>query len=314
MDPTLIAPEQDHLDAPDTSGRGVIPYLDHVLTLPQRVLPFVDSENLSSRSMSLYFPSCTALETRGRENRFFWPNQQREGETHLLKFTIGGKGYLEDKSTGLTHILPPGHAFLIPIPSNTTYYCNTGETWTFLWVNFVGDSPNLLCAELCQRFGYVYDLRRFPQVFETLLSLYQHRLENHRYNTYYVSAQVYRLLMGLYQYHDSPASQIPASIVDACQFMKASLDNSNLSIEEIAARSGYSKYHFTRKFKQHMRLGPHQYLVKLRLEKAVDLITTTDLPIKIISERVGFKEITHFYNIFKKHMKITPGSLNRPPH
>lgn len=291
-----------------------LPYGQQILSLPQRILPFADTDTLSVQSSHLHLPSCVGLETRGRKRTFLWRNGAREGDLFLLKLTLDGEGYLEDEERGVTHFLPPGKAFLVPIPSETVYFCHTGKPWTFIWVNMIGPSARRLGNEITRNHGYVFDFRRFPQVLDILAGLYQHRLENQSYDIYHVSAQVYRIFMSILQFHEPISPNLPSSIVEACEYIHLSLGNPNLSVEEIADKMGYSKFYFTRKFRQHMRMAPHQYLTKLRLEKAVDLITTTDLPIKIISDRVGFKEITHFYRIFKKHMKMTPGSLNRPQH
>ncbi len=290
------------------------PIDDFLLSLPKKVLPFTESDTLATKANYLHLASCIALEKRGVYNRFHWENESREDGLYLLKFTLEGVGYLRDHERGETHELPPGHAFLIPNKSRTCYFAEEGKPWTFIWVNFIGKAANTLCTELTKINGYTYSLIDYPMLVDALTQLYQYRLENQQYDSYFVSSQVYRILMLLFQLHDSVAPSIPSSILNACEHMKDFIGDSSLAIEDVASVAGYSKYHFTRKFKQYMRRSPHQYLIKIRLEKAVELITTTDLPIKVISERVGFKEVPHFYNVFKKNMRITPGSLNRPMH
>jgi AraC-like DNA-binding protein len=311
--PPLTMPQDSPVSNPDSTSS--IPFLRETLALRKRVLPITTDQENRDKSLPIHMVSFAALETRGRVRPFFFRNEVRpEGNAFLFKFSLVGTGFLEDHSTGETHKLEPGFAFLVPFPSNTAYYCSPGKTWTFMWLLLVGEPSLSLAKEIVSKYGFVYDFRGFPQVLETMGTLYQHRLEMENYDTYYLSGLVYRILMNIVQLKESLSEQIPATIFQACQYMRAIMGESNVSIEDVAAKVGYSKFHFTRKFRQHMRIGPHQYLTKLRLEKAVDLITTTDLPIKIISERVGFNEITHFYRIFKKHMQVTPCSLNRPPH
>jgi len=49
------------------------------------------------------------------------------------------------------------------------------------------------------------------------------------------------------------------------------------------------------------------WLNRLRIEKAVELLKTTDLTIKEIAIKTGYLNSNYFYKIFKKYMKVNPG-------
>ena len=50
-------------------------------------------------------------------------------------------------------------------------------------------------------------------------------------------------------------------------------------------------------------------LTEIRIKKAAELIKSGDINIVDICSMVGYKNITHFYNIFKQHYKITPAEF-----
>lgn len=80
----------------------------------------------------------------------------------------------------------------------------------------------------------------------------------------------------------------------------------DVSLEDIAAIAHLSKAHLTRKFKEAHQLTPYQYLIEIRLAKAVDLLQTTGLPVTEIVNRIGFYSTSSFIRMFKTEYGITP--------
>jgi len=79
-----------------------------------------------------------------------------------------------------------------------------------------------------------------------------------------------------------------------------------ISIDEIARHCCMSQYHFSRIFKIHTSVAPHQYLLQLRLRHAEKLIKYTDLPITDICFISGFNSLDYFSTAFAKKYKISP--------
>ncbi|WP_341526844.1 AraC family transcriptional regulator [Nostoc sp. UHCC 0302] len=79
-----------------------------------------------------------------------------------------------------------------------------------------------------------------------------------------------------------------------------------LSLVEIADVVGMSMYHFSRLFKQSIGFAPHQYVLNCRIEKAKKLLSRTEITIEQICQQVGFHNQSHFTNVFRKLIGITP--------
>ena len=74
----------------------------------------------------------------------------------------------------------------------------------------------------------------------------------------------------------------------------------DISLEELAAEARLSPFHFARMFKQSVGVPPRVYLTRLRMEKACELLETTDLPVTEIDEPVRLSTC-----------RSRPGSLDR---
>lgn len=80
----------------------------------------------------------------------------------------------------------------------------------------------------------------------------------------------------------------------------------NCNVREIADRFNYSPDYLTRLFQKEKKLNLSNYIQKIRMQKAVELLKKTEFPIEMISRKVGYNNIGFFYNKFKKWYGITP--------
>lgn len=81
-----------------------------------------------------------------------------------------------------------------------------------------------------------------------------------------------------------------------------------VALEELAGAAGYSPFHFARLFKATTGVAPHQYLLRLRLERAQRLIRS-GLGLAESALASGFYDQAHMTNVFRKSLGLTPASL-----
>jgi AraC-like DNA-binding protein len=74
---------------------------------------------------------------------------------------------------------------------------------------------------------------------------------------------------------------------------------SSLTIQQVAEELGVSYSNFRKLFKEHTGLSPATYQQELRLQRAKELLSTTDLSIKEIAYRLDFESPDYFSAKFK---------------
>jgi AraC family L-rhamnose operon transcriptional activator RhaR len=85
----------------------------------------------------------------------------------------------------------------------------------------------------------------------------------------------------------------------------------DLSVEDVAQRSGYSLRTFTRTFREATGTTPHNYLVQLRIEHAKRAIRTTQSSITDIAFASGFHDSNYFSSCFSKLTGVSPSEYRR---
>lgn len=81
----------------------------------------------------------------------------------------------------------------------------------------------------------------------------------------------------------------------------------NINLNNIADEAYFSKFHFIRLFKKVYDKTPHQYLIKMRIEKAMQLLRA-GIPVSDTCYAVGFESLSSFSGLFKRIVGITPSS------
>lgn len=81
----------------------------------------------------------------------------------------------------------------------------------------------------------------------------------------------------------------------------------NIDLENISDEAYFSKFHFIRLFKNIYRKTPHQYLIFVRIEKAMELLKA-EVPVAEVCYAVGFESLSSFSGLFKRVVGITPST------
>lgn len=80
----------------------------------------------------------------------------------------------------------------------------------------------------------------------------------------------------------------------------------NISVDDLAVRAGYSKFHFSRLFKQFTGISCYEYITKQRLSLSEKLLLTPDLSIADVAMQSGFNSLSSFNRTFKQNKHCTP--------
>jgi AraC family transcriptional regulator len=84
-----------------------------------------------------------------------------------------------------------------------------------------------------------------------------------------------------------------------------------LPLAEVARECGLSASHFTRAFRQSLGIAPHQWLLKVRIERAKQQLLNSDASLADIAIDCGFADQSHFTRVFTKHVDASPRQWRR---
>lgn len=82
----------------------------------------------------------------------------------------------------------------------------------------------------------------------------------------------------------------------------------NLSMETLAEMHGFSPNYFGNLFKSSVGMSFRDYLNKIRLKYACDLLSSSTLGTKEIAFASGYRSVEYFLYVFKKNLSITPSA------
>lgn len=105
-----------------------------------------------------------------------------------------------------------------------------------------------------------------------------------------------------FEYYATGGSQV---IEVALQYIKTYY-NSDLSLEKVASIVYLNPVYFSQLFKQKTGTGFKEYVIHLRMEQAKQLLLHPQLKLADISERVGYQDVKHFTQLFRKRFNVTP--------
>ncbi len=83
------------------------------------------------------------------------------------------------------------------------------------------------------------------------------------------------------------------------------------SLDELALEYGVNKFRLCREFAKYYKYTPIQYLNRMRIERAKELLLNTDEKIVDISQMVGIENPNHFIRLFKEKTGVTPLTYRR---
>jgi AraC family transcriptional regulator len=115
------------------------------------------------------------------------------------------------------------------------------------------------------------------------------------------------------QAHTEPhVAAVPETIWRTVQWLEEHFAN-KVCIETLAAQAGLSPRHFARSFLQATGYTPHNYILRLRLSRARELIRQSGKAIclKELATLCGFYDQTHFGRHFRRRFGTTPAAFMR---
>ncbi|MNC49464.1 HTH-type transcriptional regulator YesS [compost metagenome] len=85
----------------------------------------------------------------------------------------------------------------------------------------------------------------------------------------------------------------------------------DLSLEYVARQFFFSPAYFSSFFKQHTSMTFTEYLLRLRMDKAKELLQDGDRKISAVALSVGFRDAGYFTRVFKRETGLSPEEFRK---
>jgi AraC family transcriptional regulator len=85
----------------------------------------------------------------------------------------------------------------------------------------------------------------------------------------------------------------------------------SIDLAELSAIAGLSVFHFARQFKLSTGVTPHYYLVHTRVQRAQEMLASTELSLSDVAFATGFSDQSHLTRHFRQIVGVTPGQFRR---
>ncbi|WP_294596521.1 helix-turn-helix domain-containing protein [uncultured Rikenella sp.] len=84
-----------------------------------------------------------------------------------------------------------------------------------------------------------------------------------------------------------------------------------LAISDVAAEAGVSSRYLRKLFDRNLNLSPLEYLTRVRVDRAVELLRNTEMSVKEVAFACGFRSPQYFARVFRQQTGRAPKSLTR---
>lgn len=261
---------------------------------------------------TLPIPELVVYETQNTpEYRMDGVNRFEDGAQ--LVISVAGCGGLKIKDT--EYKLLPGKAFIHNHNDHDICYFYPPECkdpWNFIWFAFYGGNSAQLVTEINRNYGYLFDISGDSELLKNLKEYKNYSGEVQILSAFEGAQLVFDILEKLCSPHDEynhPSSH--TAIIAELQNLINFNPGAEMPVEKLAAKFNISREHLSRIFCEETGISLHEYIIRLRLKMAVNLLLQTRLSSKEIADRCGWNDYSNFYRLFKQRFGHTPGSLRK---
>lgn len=229
----------------------------------------------------------------------------------LIHFVLQGKGELHINNH--VYQVSAGETFIIPSNKVAYYEADAEEPWCYSWLGFLGINSLSYAYQIIDSTPTRYiipslDTQSYKEKIFHLLEL------KNRKNSHYFRSNSILLDIMASLYEDlglNEMQHMQSSLANDVKFFLDINYPEKIKIEDVAHSFSVHPNYLSRKFREAYHISPKQYLMDLKLKRACKLLTTTDLPIAIISESLGFNDQFSFAKQFKNKHGISPSGYRK---
>jgi len=221
---------------------------------------------------------------------------------------VEGEGWLK---VGNQELYPkPGQLALMPEGILQSYSFISDRFYTKYWCHFTAKIGTL----------NLFDLIKLPWLIdtgedETPVRAFQELLEHNKSGRLSSSLQMKSCLLKLISYYLDHSEELKSmrfarsETEEMFQSVLAYIDNhysEAITVQQLANRIHVHPNYFIRLFKKHLGVTPIQYINRKRIDETKWLLTSSELPLHEIGNKVGIPDVSYLSRLFKSATGFSP--------
>jgi len=273
-------------------------------------------EHSPRHSDELYMTMCGIEQCRADKE---WESRVRDG--FHLHAILSGCGRLETAKGSAS--LREGQLFLIKPGEKITYYPDPQNPWAYCWMSFGGARAGALMWEAGFVEGVYHleshvDVSKFYQLCNAALDTPQLT----------EAASIRRLGLTL-QYiataiesseraHSNRSRRGHRPLHNKQDYIRYAIDffdhnYSNIALTDVSNYLGINYNCFSSIFKQSQGISPNEYLLRVRMRQASQMLVNLTMDVQTIANYVGYADSLTFSKAFKRFFSVSPKFYREMP-
>lgn len=236
----------------------------------------------------------------------------RTNFNNYLMFYVD-KGSMKIQNEGKTYIANEGDVGIINCHMPHSY-ASLEDGTIFTWCHFDGSNTNKMYRHIIDRHQAVFHVSDESPICRDIHWIVDiHRRneaqEEAMFSEDMISGRLHNILAAMLFAVSKQGTTVNTSrnplIEQAINYIRNHYMEA-IEVNDVADAVSISRFHFTRLFKNEVGYTPHEYIAVVRINRAKELLKSTDYSVAQIANLVGYEYASSFSTIFQGRIGMTP--------
>ncbi len=228
---------------------------------------------------------------------------------YIVKYTISGKGtYIKGTQK---FILSQDYISGFGPKDEHLYSCDSHDPLMHIFIAFTGSKAKTLFEQSSLDKRGAFKASNPADSLYLIKSLFKTGMTKPPYSQQICCAYLQAFLLNQNPLADDTQQTTSFNTYLRC---KQYIDVNFMKIESIYAAAEECEInirYMARLFRKYLRISPHEYIMRLKLNRSANLLLNSNMPVNKIAFMTGFKDPYHFSRAFKKFHNIAPSLYRR---
>ncbi len=215
-----------------------------------------------------------------------------------------GSGWCE--VAGVRHPVRAGQVVIVPPGVAHAYGADDATPWTLWWLHVAGhDLAEFLRVAGVRASAPVRELSDVYRIVALVEEVVQAMERDQTFASALAASGAAWHLMALVSSERTAGAPRVSAVGQAQEYLRQHVTE-RVSVDELAAMARLSPSHFATRFRRETGVTPLRYQTQLRMARARELLDTTDSPVGLVADRVGYADPFYFARQFKAVHGVSP--------